>query len=331
MDVILLERIGRLGQIGDTVRVRDGYARNYLLPSGRALRANDANRARFEAQKSQIIQRNEERKADARSVADRLEGKTFVAVRSAGETGQLYGSVSARDVADLMAAEGFKVGRNEVAMQQPIKMIGVHSVLIALHPEVEVTINVNVARSPDEAQRQAAGEDRAARRRPRAHCHALVHLEADLPLDPLGHRLAEHLIHITRVMGEPQPAGKGRGGNVPAVLFDESIGEEDIRELRKLRHRKAVRGVETGVEGGMMDDGKPHGATDSARACQRTARPADASGRAGYEGSAALTFRSARIGPCDFSSRFRTGLCRSGTFAPGRREGRMRLASAELT
>ena len=159
MDVILLERIGRLGQIGDTVRVRDGYARNYLLPSGRALRANDANRARFEAQKSQIIQRNEERKADARSVADRLEGKTFVAVRSAGETGQLYGSVSARDVADLMAAEGFKVGRNEVAMQQPIKMIGVHSVLIALHPEVEVTINVNVARSPDEAQRQAAGED----------------------------------------------------------------------------------------------------------------------------------------------------------------------------
>ena len=180
-------------------------------------------------------------------------------------------------------------------------------------------------------ERQAAGEDRAARRRPRAHCHALVHLEADLPLDPLGHRLAEHLIHITRVMGEPQPAGKGRGGNVPAVLFDESIGEEDIRELRKLRHRKAVRGVETGVEGGMMDDGKPHGATDSARACQRTARPADASGRAGYEGSAALTFRSARIGPCDFSSRFRTGLCRSGTFAPGRREGRMRLASAELT
>ncbi|MCK5930731.1 LSU ribosomal protein L9P [Fulvimarina manganoxydans] len=159
MDVILLERIGRLGQIGDTVRVRDGYARNYLLPTGRALRANDANRARFEAQKAQIIQRNEERKADARTVADRLEGKTFVAVRSAGETGQLYGSVSARDVADLMAAEGFKVGRNEVAMQQPIKMIGVHPVLIALHPEVEVTINVNVARSPDEAQRQEAGED----------------------------------------------------------------------------------------------------------------------------------------------------------------------------
>ncbi|MEE2952185.1 MAG: 50S ribosomal protein L9 [Pseudomonadota bacterium] len=159
MDVILLERIGRLGQIGDTVRVRDGYARNYLLPTGRALRANDANRARFEAQKAQIIQRNEERKADARTVADRLEGKTFVAVRSAGETGQLYGSVSARDVADLMAAEGFKVGRNEVAMQQPIKMIGVHPVLIALHPEVEVSINVNVARSPDEAQRQEAGED----------------------------------------------------------------------------------------------------------------------------------------------------------------------------
>ena len=159
MDVILLERIGKLGQIGDTVRVRDGYARNFLLPSGRALRANAANQARFEAQKEQIIQRNEERKGDARQIGDQIEGKTFMVIRSAGESGQLYGSVSARDVSDLIAAEGFKVGRNEVALQQPLKQIGVHEVTIALHPEVEVVVKVNIARSADEAERQAAGED----------------------------------------------------------------------------------------------------------------------------------------------------------------------------
>ncbi|RFC66191.1 50S ribosomal protein L9 [Fulvimarina endophytica] len=159
MDVILLERIGKLGQIGDTVRVRDGFARNYLLPTGRALRANAANQARFEAQKEQIIQRNEERKGEARQIGNQIEGKTFVAVRSAGESGQLYGSVSARDISDLIGQGGFKVGRNEVVLQQPIKQIGVHDVTIALHPEVEVVVKINVARSNDEAERQAAGED----------------------------------------------------------------------------------------------------------------------------------------------------------------------------
>lgn len=159
MDVILLERIGKLGQIGETVRVRDGFARNYLLPTGRALRANAANQARFEAQKEQIIQRNEERKADARKIGDQIEGKTFVAVRSAGESGQLYGSVSARDISELIGQEGYKVGRNEVDLQQPIKQIGVHEVTIALHAEVEVKVKINIARSADEAERQAAGED----------------------------------------------------------------------------------------------------------------------------------------------------------------------------
>ncbi|MEX6505555.1 50S ribosomal protein L9 [Jiella sp. M17.18] len=159
MDVILLERIAKLGQMGQTVKVRDGYARNYLLPTGRALRANDANRARFEAQKAQLIQRNEERKADAQSVAQTLEGKTFVVVRSAGETGQLYGSVSTRDIAEILAGEGYKIGRNEVELNQPIKAIGLHTVEIRLHPEVEVAIRLNVARSPDEAERQARGED----------------------------------------------------------------------------------------------------------------------------------------------------------------------------
>ncbi|WAJ30417.1 50S ribosomal protein L9 [Antarcticirhabdus aurantiaca] len=159
MEVILLERVAKLGQMGETVRVRDGFARNYLLPTGRALRANDANRARFEAQKAQIIQRNEERKAEASSVAETLNGRSFVVVRSAAETGQLYGSVSTRDLAEILREQGFKVGRSEIQLNQPIKTIGVHPVTIALHSEVEVEISVNIARSPDEAERQARGED----------------------------------------------------------------------------------------------------------------------------------------------------------------------------
>ncbi len=158
MEVILLERIARLGQLGDTVRVRDGYARNYLLPTGRALRANDANRARFEAQKAQLVARNEERKSEAQSIAEQLNGKRFVIVRSAGETGQLYGSVSARDIAELVRAEGYAINRNAVELNLPIKAIGLHTVAIVLHPEVESRIELNIARSQDEAERQARGE-----------------------------------------------------------------------------------------------------------------------------------------------------------------------------
>ena len=159
MDVILLERIAKLGQMGETVKVRDGFARNSLLPSGRALRANEANAARFEAQKDQLIARNEERKAEAQGVASSLNGKSFIVVRQAGETGQLYGSVSTRDIADLLAAADFKVNRNDIQLNQPIKTIGVHPITIALHPEVDVSISINVARSQDEAERQARGED----------------------------------------------------------------------------------------------------------------------------------------------------------------------------
>lgn len=158
MEVILLERISRLGGLGDTVRVRDGYARNYLLPTGRALRSNEANRARFESQKAELVARNEERKKEAGSVGETLDGKTFVVVRSAGETGQLYGSVSARDISDLLKAEGYPVGRNQVDLNQPIKTIGLHKVSIILHAEVQVEIELNIARSKDEADRQAQGE-----------------------------------------------------------------------------------------------------------------------------------------------------------------------------
>jgi large subunit ribosomal protein L9 len=158
MEVILLERISRLGQMGETVKVKDGFARNFLLPKGKALRANETNKKKFEGQRGQLEARNLERKAEAQTVADRLDGKSFIVVRSAGETGQLYGSVSTRDIADLLTAEGFTVARTQVELNQPIKAIGVTNIAVALHPEVEVTITLNVARSAEEAERQAKGE-----------------------------------------------------------------------------------------------------------------------------------------------------------------------------
>ncbi len=158
MDVILLERIARLGQMGDVVKVKDGYARNFLLPKGKALRANEANRQKFETQRVELEARNLERKQEAQTVAEKLDGKTFIMVRSAAETGQLYGSVSARDIVDALAEEGFRIGRSQVELNLPIKSIGLTNVAIALHAEVEVTVTVNVARSADEAERQARGE-----------------------------------------------------------------------------------------------------------------------------------------------------------------------------
>ncbi|MTI42329.1 LSU ribosomal protein L9P [Roseibium hamelinense] len=159
MEIILLERIAKLGQMGDTVRVRDGYARNFLLPQGKALRANKTNLERFERERAQLEARNLERKTEAEAVASKLDGENLIMIRSAGETGQLYGSVSTRDIADGLTEAGFTVTRGQVDLRNPIKTIGLHSVVIALHPEVEVTVSVNVARSEDEAVRQAAGED----------------------------------------------------------------------------------------------------------------------------------------------------------------------------
>jgi len=159
MDVILLERIAKLGQMGDVVRVKDGYARNFLLPQGKALRANKANMERFESERVQLEARNLERKTEADAVAAKLTGQSFVVIRSAAETGQLYGSVSTRDISDLISEGGFSVQRNQVQLNMPIKTLGLHQVAIALHPEVEATVTVNVARSPEEAERQARGED----------------------------------------------------------------------------------------------------------------------------------------------------------------------------
>ena len=159
MEVILLERIGRLGQMGETVKVKDGYARNFLLPQGKALRANEANKKKFEGQRAQLEAQNLERKNEAQTVAEKLNGESFIVVRSAGETGQLYGSVSTRDIAEIISANGFTLHRNQVELNHPIKTIGLHEVSISLHPEVQVQVTVNIARSTEEAERQAKGED----------------------------------------------------------------------------------------------------------------------------------------------------------------------------
>jgi large subunit ribosomal protein L9 len=159
MEVILLERIARLGQMGDVVRVKTGYARNYLLPQGKALRSNAESRKRFERERTQLEARNLEARKEAEAVAGKVAGRTFVVIRQAGETGQLYGSVSTRDIADTASAGGVSIERRQVRLDRAIKTIGMHEVMVALHPEVEVSITVNVARSRDEAERQARGED----------------------------------------------------------------------------------------------------------------------------------------------------------------------------
>ena len=159
MHVILLERIGRLGQMGDVVRVKDGFARNFLLPQGKALRATDDNRKQFETQRVHLEARNLELKKEAEGVAGSLDGKSFVAIRQAGDTGQLYGSVSTRDIAEVITEGGFSVDRRQVLLDKPIKALGLHEIRVQLHPEVVVKATLNVARAADEAERQAKGED----------------------------------------------------------------------------------------------------------------------------------------------------------------------------
>jgi large subunit ribosomal protein L9 len=159
MDVILLERVEKLGAIGDVVKVKDGFARNYLLPNKKALRANEANRKVFEANRAKIEEDNASRRTDAEKSAKDVDGKTVQLIRQASNTGQLYGSVSARDIVELLDAEGAKVTKSQVVLDRPIKALGIHEVKIALHPEVAVTVKVNVARSPEEAELQAQGVD----------------------------------------------------------------------------------------------------------------------------------------------------------------------------
>lgn len=159
MEVILLERVEKLGAIGDVVKVKDGFARNYLLPNKKALRSNAANRRVFEANRERIVAENAARRSEAETEAKTIDGITLTLIRQSSNTGQLYGSVAVRDLVEAFEAAGHKVNKAQVALDRPIKAIGLHDVKIALHPEVAVTVKVNVARSPEEAEMQAAGVD----------------------------------------------------------------------------------------------------------------------------------------------------------------------------
>lgn len=163
MDVILLERVENLGQMGDVVKVRDGYARNFLLPRKKALRANDQNRQLFERQRADLEARNLERRNEAQAVAEKLQGRSFVVIRQASELGLLYGSVTTRDIAETASETGVAVERAQVRLDKPLKTLGIFPVRISLHPEVFVSVDINVARSPEEAERQARGENVLAR------------------------------------------------------------------------------------------------------------------------------------------------------------------------
>ncbi len=182
MEVILLERVAKLGQMGQIVRVKEGYARNYLLPGRKALRATDANKARFETERTQLEARNLETKNEAASVAEKLNGQRFVIIRQAGETGHLYGSVTPRDIAAAVTDGGFSITRSQVVLKAPVKSLGLHEIPVHLHPEIEAVITVNVARSAEEAERQAKGEAVAAVEKTTL---------ADLGLDEIGAALAE--------------------------------------------------------------------------------------------------------------------------------------------
>lgn len=159
MEVILLERVEKLGQIGDVVTVKDGFARNFLLPNKKALRSNNANRAVFEANKARIVAENEAKRGQAEKASKDVDGKSVTLIRQASNTGQLYGSVAVRDIVEALESDGAKVAKNQIVLDKPIKAIGVYDVRVQLHPEVAVTIKVNVARSPEEADLQSQGVD----------------------------------------------------------------------------------------------------------------------------------------------------------------------------
>jgi len=196
MEVILLERVRKLGQMGDVVRVKDGYARNFLLPQKKALRATDENKARFEKEKSQLEARNLKHKGEAEKLLKKLDGKTFVLLRQAGEGGQLYGSVTTRDIADMITAEGVSVERNQVNLDKPIKEIGLHKIEVVLHADVVANVTINVARTKDEAERQARGEN------------VLLEQTAAQEAEVVAEALFEKAEDAEKARGEKKPAAE---------------------------------------------------------------------------------------------------------------------------
>jgi large subunit ribosomal protein L9 len=208
MEVILLERVAKLGQMGDVVRVKDGFARNYLLPKGKALRASEANRSRFETMKIDLEARNLEQRGEAEKVAERLNGQSFTVLRQAAEGGQLYGSVTPRDLVGLIVEKGFTVERSQVVLNMPIKMIGMYKVPVALHPEVEVTVSLTVARSADEAERLKRGEDVTVARDEADEAAAAAAATAEAFFEP-------EAIEAIRAQ-EAEPAAEGEADAKPA-------------------------------------------------------------------------------------------------------------------
>jgi large subunit ribosomal protein L9 len=201
MEVILLERVEKLGAIGDVVKVKNGFARNYLLPNKKALRANDANRKLFEANRARIEEENAHKRSDAETASKSVEGKSVKLIRQASNVGHLYGSVSARDIAEALEGVGAKVTKSQIVLDRPIKAIGVHEVKVALHPEVAVTVKVNVARSPEEADLQAQGID--------VLQQMFEEEAAPLAAEELAATETEEAASATAEMAEAEPAAAG--------------------------------------------------------------------------------------------------------------------------
>lgn len=216
MEVILLERVEKLGQMGDLVKVKPGYARNFLLPRGKALRATDDNKKRFEAQKAELEARNLERKSEAESVGKKLDGESIIIIRQAGESGQLYGSVAPRDIAETLAEKGFHVDKHQVILDKPVKSLGLFDQRVQLHPEVIATVTVNVARSAEEAERQARGEDVLATPEER---EAALDIEEVFEEDVVA-EVAEELAAT-----EPSAAADDAESKAPATEADEDNEE----------------------------------------------------------------------------------------------------------
>lgn len=218
MEVILLERVGKLGQMGDVVRVKDGFARNFLLPRGKALRASADNKARFEGMKAELEKKNLESKGEAGKLAGKIDGKSYVVLRQASEAGQLFGSVTTRDIARLLNDDGAEVERSQVAINAPIKTIGQYKIPLALHPEIEVSVTVVVARSADEAERIKRGEDVTVRRTEEEEEAAAARVAAETLFEP-----------------EAAPAGDGEEEK-PAA---EAKAEETPKKSRKKKAEEA--------------------------------------------------------------------------------------------
>jgi large subunit ribosomal protein L9 len=244
MDVILLERVHNLGQIGDVVKVRPGYARNYLLPLRKALRATEANKAKFESQRAQIEATNLERRSEAEKVRDKIADLKIVLIRQAGESGQLFGSVNARDLAEAASAAGFAIERRQVILDRPIKTLGLHPVRVALHPEVVVEITANVAKSTEEAdaQEKAGGYVGRSEEAGAADLETML-VEAEASVAPAGAKSEAEPKGETKAKSEPKPKGEAKSRSKAETKFK---GEESAKAEAETKSKSSGRSKKKG-------------------------------------------------------------------------------------